>query len=228
MDTPPTPAPEKPPRARRARPARKETDLPAENMTEDRVPDPDGYAPGDIQPEAVTPPREAYQEDDAHRPEAREADDAGSRNSRDAGEADTSEALAESASESDDQEEASDMPQGISPQARIRELMSIPDNHKTEAQWDELIELEIALAQGGRLLNLPARQQKPGGKGSHGGGQHPGQHNKNQKKPGHRPGGHPAQAQGQGQDNGGGKPSGGQNKKFGRRFHKKPPKPAAG
>lgn len=114
---------------------------------------------------------------------------------------------------------------GISPQARIRELMSIPDNQKTEAQWDELIELEIALAQGGRLLNLPAKQQKPQGKG---------QNHKGQKKPAYRP---PPQAS-HGQESGknadgsakgeGGKPHGGQARKHGRRFFKKPGKPAPG
>jgi hypothetical protein len=40
--------------------------------------------------------------------------------------------------------------QTVPPQVRLKELLAIPDNQKTEAQWDELIELEIALAQGGR------------------------------------------------------------------------------
>ncbi|MEW6677609.1 MAG: hypothetical protein AB1421_06790 [Pseudomonadota bacterium] len=198
--------------------------MPEENMTEDRTQEMDTFPLGDIQSETVALHNTGYPDDDI-----REASNGDTQSPPETSEADPGEGFSEEAEEaagSDDQEETQDMPQGISPQARIRELMSIPDNHKTEAQWDELIELEIAMAQGGRLLNLPAKQQKPGGKSSHG-GQHPGQHNKNQKKPGHRPGGHPAQTQGQ-DNGGGGKPSGGQNKKFGRRFHKKPPKPAAG
>jgi len=124
---------------------------------------------------------------------------------------------------------ASHQPQGIPPQARIRALMSIPDNQKTEAQWDELIELEIAMAQGGRLLNLPPKQHKPHGK--------PNPYNKpgGQKKPGggggmNNGGQRPQQNGSAPQENGGGgnKPHGGQNKKHGRRFFKKPGKPAQG
>jgi hypothetical protein len=51
-------------------------------------------------------------------------------------------------------EQAATPTQTSSPQQRLRELLAIPDNQKTEAQWDELIELEIALAQGGRPINM--------------------------------------------------------------------------
>lgn len=81
-----------------------------------------------------------------------------------------------------------------SPHQRLKELMSIPDNLKTEAQWDELIELEIAMAQGGRVIG---NNQK--------GPQHPsGQGGKNAKSQ-----------------------AGAQPRKPARKFHKKPPKPAA-
>jgi hypothetical protein len=33
---------------------------------------------------------------------------------------------------------------------RLRELLAIPDRNRTDAQWDELIELEILLAPGNR------------------------------------------------------------------------------
>ncbi len=89
-------------------------------------------------------------------------------------------------------------PQTGSPQQRMKELQAIPDNLKTEAQWDELIELEIAMAQGGRML-ISSHKSHP-----HGGGQ----------------GGKGAKPQG-----GGG--AGGQARKTGRKFHKKPAKPAA-
>jgi hypothetical protein len=41
-------------------------------------------------------------------------------------------------------------PQPISPRRRLQELLAIPDSQRTEAQWDELNELEIKLAPGNR------------------------------------------------------------------------------
>jgi hypothetical protein len=41
-------------------------------------------------------------------------------------------------------------PQPVSPRARLQELQAIPENQRTEAQWDELNELEIMLAPGNR------------------------------------------------------------------------------
>lgn len=87
--------------------------------------------------------------------------------------------------------------QNVPPHVRLKELQSIPDNQKTEAQWDEIIELEIALAQGGR----------PNGGGGHkpqGAGHQAKKHNGSKA---HGGGGNPA-------------------KKPQRKFHKKPPKPA--
>ena len=37
-----------------------------------------------------------------------------------------------------------------SPRARLQELLAIPDRNRTDAEWDELNELEIALASGNR------------------------------------------------------------------------------
>ena len=41
-------------------------------------------------------------------------------------------------------------PEGMSPHRRLQALLSIPDKERTEAQWDELNELEIRLASGNR------------------------------------------------------------------------------
>ena len=38
----------------------------------------------------------------------------------------------------------------VSPRARLQALLAIPDRQRTEAQWDELNELEIMLASGNR------------------------------------------------------------------------------
>jgi hypothetical protein len=41
-------------------------------------------------------------------------------------------------------------PQGMSPRQRLRALLSIPEKERTEAEWEELNELEIRLASGNR------------------------------------------------------------------------------
>lgn len=41
-------------------------------------------------------------------------------------------------------------PQSTSPRRRLQELLAIPDNQRTDAEWDELNELEISLAPGNR------------------------------------------------------------------------------
>ena len=58
------------------------------------------------------------------------------------------------------------------PRRRLRELLAIPDRERTDALWDELIELEIQLAPGNRALppgtepgrspKQPARFANPG------------------------------------------------------------------
>lgn len=51
------------------------------------------------------------------------------------------------------------------PRRRIRELLSIPDRDRTDAEWDELNELEIQTAPGNRSGNQPFApyNAKPGG-----------------------------------------------------------------
>lgn len=91
----------------------------------------------------------------------------------------------------------------ISPRARLQQLQAIPERQRTDAEWDELNELEIMLASGNRqggpnpnVRNTPpmssGQQQRQGG--------------------------------GQGQQRpGGGGPHRGQ--RPGRKFHQRPPKP---
>ena len=58
---------------------------------------------------------------------------------------------------------------------RIRELMAIPDRERTDAQWDELNELEIMMAMTNGQAMPRANPQGPGGHHKQGGGgQHPG------------------------------------------------------
>ncbi len=65
-------------------------------------------------------------------------------------------------------------PQPVPPRQRLQELLAIPEVQRTEAQWDELNELEIKLASGNRQEaprqqgarpNTPgtAGQPRPGG-----------------------------------------------------------------
>jgi hypothetical protein len=57
---------------------------------------------------------------------------------------------------------------------RLQQLLAVPDRQRTEAEWDELNELEIMLASGNREGSPeqgirrpgPGRHSKPGG-GSH-------------------------------------------------------------
>jgi len=64
---------------------------------------------------------------------------------------------------------------------RMKELLAIPDRERTDAQWDELNELEIMMAVSNRHLSSQSGQQQKGngqdGRPRHGGGggqQHPG------------------------------------------------------
>ena len=50
-------------------------------------------------------------------------------------------------------------PQPVSPRQRLQELLAIPERQRTEAEWDEINELEIRLASGNRQQN----QQGPRG-----------------------------------------------------------------
>lgn len=85
---------------------------------------------------------------------------------------------------------------------RLRELLSIPESVRTDAQWDEIIELEVQLAPGNRI-----GQEGQGGQGS-----------------GKRPHGYPNNPSGNNNKGGGG----GNFKRHGagRKFPPKPKKPA--
>ena len=90
--------------------------------------------------------------------------------------------------------------QPISPRARLQALQAIPERQRTDAEWDELNELEIMLAS-------TNRQGAPEPQGSRGN----------------------APAQGGHQRQGGqqSRPGGGQQhhgKRSGKRFHQRPPK----
>lgn len=90
--------------------------------------------------------------------------------------------------------------QPMSPRQRMQALLAIPERQRTDAQWDELIELEIMFAPGNRE-----------------GAPQPGRRNPNvgQGQQGHA-------KQGGGGGGGGNAPHG---KKSGKKFHKRPPKP---
>ncbi len=66
------------------------------------------------------------------------------------------------------------------PRRRIRELLSIPERDRSDAEWDELNELEIQTAPGNRAGNP---QQMPGQSAK------PGFHSKNRMKGKGKPGG---------------------------------------
>jgi len=77
-----------------------------------------------------------------------------------------------------------DEPQPVSPRARLQALLAIPDRLRTDAQWDELNELEIMLAstnrEGASQQSARSSNTPPGGHPKPGGGQHPG------KRPGRK------------------------------------------
>ena len=79
--------------------------------------------------------------------------------------------------------------QPTSPRARLQALLAIPERQRTDAQWDELNELEIMLAAGNRegAPQQNARGSNPGP----GGRPRPGGRPQTDKRPGrkfhHRP-----------------------------------------
>jgi hypothetical protein len=96
----------------------------------------------------------------------------------------------------------------ISPRRRQQELLAIPERLRTDAQWDELNELEIALASANRAeTHEPAMRRSASASTG---------------KP--RSTSHPRLA---GQPRSGGQPkpgAGEQGKRPARKFHKRPPK----
>ncbi len=91
-------------------------------------------------------------------------------------------------------------PEQISPRARLQALQAIPERQRTDAEWDELNELEIMLASTNRQ-GAPEPQGSRGNAPSQGGHQRQGGQQS-------RPGG--------GQQHHG--------KRSGKRFHQRPPK----
>ena len=65
------------------------------------------------------------------------------------------------------------------PRRRLRELLAVPERDRTDAQWDEINELEIQLAPGNRIG--PAQGGSFGGGGGSG-GQKPSQSKKNRPR----------------------------------------------
>ena len=60
--------------------------------------------------------------------------------------------------------------QGKSRRQRLQALLSIPEKERTEAQWDEINELEIGLASGNRSEGGEHAPSRGGGGGGGGGG----------------------------------------------------------
>lgn len=69
-------------------------------------------------------------------------------------------------------------PQPISPRVRLQALLAIPERQRTDAQWDEINELEIMLAAGNRQdapqQGVRGNSPAPGGQPRPGGGPHHG------------------------------------------------------
>jgi hypothetical protein len=87
----------------------------------------------------------------------------------------------------------------------MQELLAIPDRNRTDAEWDELNELEIALASGNRP-GAPEPQSRPLHQRQNAGGRG-------------QPGNRPQQGSGQNKNPGGG---------GGKKFHKRPGKRRGG
>jgi len=75
-------------------------------------------------------------------------------------------------------------PQAVLLRRRLQELLAIPDRQRTEAQWDELNEVEIMLASVNREGAPQPGAPRPGGGGP---AAHPGRHGgQGGNKPGKR------------------------------------------
>ncbi|MEW6515260.1 MAG: hypothetical protein AB1443_14810 [Pseudomonadota bacterium] len=97
-------------------------------------------------------------------------------------------------------------PPPFDPRRRIRELQSIPERDRTDAEWDELNELEIQTAPGNRAGNQQPTGAYGGGGAKPSGGFH--QKNRMKGKGGGKPGGPGGRPQGNNQ----GKPHNNPNK----------------
>jgi hypothetical protein len=78
-------------------------------------------------------------------------------------------------------------PQPPDPRRRLRELLAIPDHQRTDALWDEIIELEICLAPGNRVQGPPGMQPEPGRRQGASQGRRPEQARRPDQTPGLKP-----------------------------------------
>lgn len=85
-------------------------------------------------------------------------------------------------------EPARNEPPPQDPRRRLRELLAIPDHQRTDAIWDEIIELEICLAPGNRVQGV---QQEPGRR-QQGPGQNQGRRPDQPRRPDAVPGSKPS------------------------------------
>jgi hypothetical protein len=66
--------------------------------------------------------------------------------------------------------------------ARLQTLLNIPERQRTDAEWDEIHELEIVLAPGN--VDRPMQHRVPGAGNAAPPGQQPRNNNPNQQQPG--------------------------------------------
>jgi hypothetical protein len=78
-------------------------------------------------------------------------------------------------------------PQAPDQRRRLRELLAIPEHQRTDAIWDEIIELEICLAPGNRVQGSPGAQQETGRRQGSGQGRRPEQARRQDPMPGVKP-----------------------------------------
>lgn len=107
-----------------------------------------------------------------------------------------------SSSEAQQVETNAPKPQGIDPRRRLRELLAIPERNRTDAIWDELVELEIQTAPGNRAQQP---QQVNVGQGQEQ-GRRPDQVRRQQQGPGGQPSKNPNNRRRQGARRGPPKP----------------------
>lgn len=86
-------------------------------------------------------------------------------------------------------------PQVASPRRRLQELLAIPDNKRTEAEWDELNELEISLASVNQIGDAQ-KGNRPNGAPQGGEGRPGGGRSSKGRKPSMRPQRRPPRAVG--------------------------------
>ena len=84
-----------------------------------------------------------------------------------------------------------DEPQPVPPHVRLQQLQAIPDKQRTDAEWDELNDLEIKLAsvnrQGAPVPNAGRPGGAPAGRPDHRGGRRPNNPGKKFHRRGPRP-----------------------------------------